>query len=113
VEALTAGLQITGPLGYLDMIMLEKHARLIATDSGGVQKEAYFFRVPCVTMRNETEWVELVQTGWNRLAPPASPEVIRKAVEEALDTEGEAVELYGNGGAGRRIVEEIRAYQRD
>jgi UDP-GlcNAc3NAcA epimerase len=112
-EELTAGLQVTEPLGYLDMIMLEKQARLIATDSGGVQKEAYFFRVPCVTMREETEWVELVETGWNRLASPTSPEVIRAALEEAADTEGEAVELYGQGDAGRRIVREILAYARD
>jgi len=100
-------LRLLEPVGYLDMVMLEKHARLIVTDSGGVQKEAYFHRVPCVTLRAETEWMELVETGWNVLVPPTSAEAICSALVEGLERCGPEVLLYGDGRAAEKIVQRL------
>ncbi len=102
------GLRLTEPIGYLDMITLEKNARAIATDSGGIQKEAYFYRVPCVTLRDETEWVELVEHRWNRLAPPVDAEAVAQTIREAIGTTGDPVELYGGGQASERIAASLR-----
>lgn len=91
------------PVGYLDMLMLEQHARLILTDSGGMQKEAYFFGVPCVTLRPETEWVETVQAGWNTIAG-ASREQILRAVGEHVWPKDKPPQLFGDGHAAEKIV---------
>jgi len=93
------------PVGYLDMVMLEKNARVIATDSGGVQKEAFFYRVPCLTLRDETEWVELVDLGWNRIIPPTSKERVSAGICENLQTSGGSDGYpYGDGESAERIV---------
>lgn len=92
------------PLGYLDMLQLERYAKTIVTDSGGVQKEAFFFRVPCVTLREETEWVELVESGWNRLAPPRSVEHILEIVRNAGAITLAEVDFYGGGRAVERLA---------
>jgi UDP-GlcNAc3NAcA epimerase len=100
-------LRITEPLGYLDMLMLEKNARLIATDSGGVQKEAFFHRVRCVTLRDETEWVELVELGWNTLLSPDSPKVVAEGLRAALSSDSSpdaSASLYGDARASERVA---------
>ncbi|MGI6601608.1 MAG: non-hydrolyzing UDP-N-acetylglucosamine 2-epimerase [Dethiobacteria bacterium] len=99
-------LHMIDPVGYLDMVMLEKHARLIATDSGGVQKEAFFHGVPCVTLRDETEWVELVELGWNRIVPPRSEREVAQALLDSLDHPGGREGFpYGGGDAAAKVVQ--------
>lgn len=108
LDALAQHVTLIQPIGYLDMVQLEKFAALIATDSGGVQKEAFFYQVPCVTLRDETEWVELVDAEWNRLAPPVDPAVLQTTIMSALGTQGRDVKPYGLGDAALKIVEKIR-----
>lgn len=105
----TKGLDIIEPLGFLDMIRLEMAARVIATDSGGVQKEAFFHRVPCVTLRNETEWIELVDLGWNRVVPPVNADSIANAIHEAFGALGAQGNPYGDGHAADRIADALQA----
>ncbi len=107
LERASERLRLIEPVGYLDMVALEKNARLIATDSGGVQKEAYFFSVPCVTLRDETEWVELVEAGWNLLAPPRDAQTVARSIRAHQDARGRPVEAYGDGRAAERIVSEL------
>lgn len=97
------------PLGYLDMVRLEKFAALIATDSGGVQKEAFFHEVPCVTLRDETEWTELVDAGWNRLAPPVALQPVVDALSGALGSKGTAITPYGAGDAAKTIARVLKS----
>jgi UDP-GlcNAc3NAcA epimerase len=98
-------LQLINPVGYLDMLMLEKSARLIATDSGGVQKESFFYRVPCVTLREETEWVELVELGWNRLAPPVNRDQLLRVLHETVQSSAASdAHPYGDGRTAERIA---------
>jgi UDP-GlcNAc3NAcA epimerase len=97
-------LSVSEPLSFLDMVALEQTARVILTDSGGVQKEAFFYGVPCITMRDETEWVETVASGWNRLASPTRHEIAH-AVKDALSSQPiTKPQPYGNGKAAEAIV---------
>lgn len=92
------------PVGYLEMLWLQKHCKLVATDSGGVQKEAYFNGKPCVTLRDETEWVELVFDGWNTLVG-SNPERIVSAIKSAT-VPSSIANLYGDGNTSLAIVQE-------
>jgi len=93
------------PVSYKEMIALEKNAKLIITDSGGVQKEAYFFKVPCVTVREETEWIELVNAGWNKLAGTHKDKIVETVFEELRRKKfSQWVDFYGGGKASDRIV---------
>ena len=106
ITEVAKGIRFIDPLGYLDMTMLERHARLIATDSGGIQKEAFFFSVPCVILRAETEWQELLAMAWNRLASPESPDVVSSTIFDGLDKEPKGTpNLYGDGHASEKIAQ--------
>ena len=102
-------LQLMEPVGYLDMLKLERSAAVVVTDSGGVQKEAFFQQTPCVTVRTETEWVELIESGWNRLANPQDADHIVSSIRAALDSKSviSHIGLYGDGHAAELMVERL------
>ncbi len=93
---------LTDPLGFLDMVMLERNARIILTDSGGIQKEAYFHKTPCITLREETEWTETIESGWNQLAGFHAKDIIK-----CLSTSNDRKEIqeYGDGNTAQKILD--------
>lgn len=107
LDQMLGKVRLVDPLGYLDMVGLQRDAAVIATDSGGVQKEAFFQGVPCVTLRDETEWMELVEAGWNRLAPPADAHGLANVILSARGWRGAAVTPYGDGRASQAIVQAL------
>ena len=106
--ASNTALRMIDPVDYLDMVMLEKNAETIFTDSGGVQKEAYFHRTPCVTLREETEWTETVEAGWNQIAGFKTEKIIECLSRK---TEKSEIKEYGDGHASEKIINAVIKYQ--
>lgn len=100
--------RIIDPVGYFDMIVLEENARLIATDSGGVQREAYYLEIPCLTLRDETEWIATVQTRWNKLIG-ADQKMILDSWFDFIPP-SEHPPIYGAGNAAQQISEILKDY---
>jgi UDP-GlcNAc3NAcA epimerase len=96
------------PIGYLEMIAYESACSAVLTDSGGVQKEAYFFRKPCITVRDSTEWVELTNSGWNTLTGTDTDKIINTV--KNLKIPDEYPSLYGDGNCASKICEILRQY---
>jgi len=107
-----SALQLVPPLAYKQMLLCQKHARMILTDSGGIQKEAYFLKVPCITLRNETEWVETLENDCNILVNPSHADEMREAVQRTLKA-GPWGSHYGNADAGKIIARAIAATRVD
>jgi UDP-GlcNAc3NAcA epimerase len=104
---LNSKIRIIDPLGFLDILTLQKAASVIVTDSGGMQKEAFFQKKPCVTVRTETEWVELLPGGHNRLAIPLKDSISSK-VDDALATSLDwSINLYGDGNSSKTIADAL------
>ena len=106
----SSNLTIIDPVGYLEMVWLIDNCSLVMTDSGGLQKEAYFFEKQCITLRDETEWVELVKNGFNTLVG-ADKEKILNAYKNQTAFQGKDIELYGGGKASEKIINELITYE--
>ncbi|MFT5903996.1 MAG: UDP-GlcNAc3NAcA epimerase [Flammeovirgaceae bacterium] len=104
---------IIDPVGYFDMVELLKHCQLVLTDSGGLQKEAFFFKKPCITMRDQTEWVELVENGFNVLASPNQESMLAAfdtMTNKSIDYD---MDLYGDGNAAAFILKHLKRRIKD
>ena len=104
-------LTIVDPVGYLEMVYLIQRSKVVMTDSGGLQKEAFFFEKPCITLRDETEWVELVEGGFNTLVG-ANEKLIKNAFKNQVYNMDFNVNLYGEGRACKNIVEKLYSFKR-
>lgn len=101
-------IQVVEPVGLSDMMRLERLARYVLTDSGGVQKEAYFFGTPCITARDETEWVETVDSGWNRIVGASHTGIVEAALH--FETPTERPQVYGDGTSSRQILLDLQSH---
>jgi UDP-N-acetylglucosamine 2-epimerase len=101
--------RVIEPVGYYDMMMLEENARIIATDSGGVQREAYFMQKPCLTLRDETEWTETVHAGWNKLVGIEVDGIVHEW--KTFTPPAEQPPIFGDGRAGEKIARQLDQIQ--
>ena len=106
-ELVPGNVKMVDPVGYLDMLVLEQNARLILTDSGGMQKEAYFFGVPCITLRPETEWIETVEAGWNVVVGANISAIVDGHQKAISSPPTNRPNLYGDGKAAQHILDYI------
>lgn len=107
-KKLSKVLNIIEPVSYVDMLNLQKNAKLVITDSGGMQKEAYFLKTPCVTLRDETEWVELIEAGWNKLInTDSNKEKIVSEIFRSINKRGLNDDYYGDGHSSFKITDQI------
>lgn len=97
-------IHLTAPVGYLEMLLLTSNACQVLTDSGGLQKEAWFMEVPCITLRSETEWVETLEGGWNILSSLETEDIYKKATETIPDPSARKSRPFGDGHASERIA---------
>ncbi|GAB6162895.1 UDP-N-acetylglucosamine 2-epimerase (non-hydrolyzing) [Desulfothermus naphthae] len=113
LNKISENLIITKPVSYFEMIVLENNAKVIITDSGGVQKEGYFFQTPCIILRNETEWVELVKAGWNKIVGNKKKDIVKEAIKAYYGDMNDKkwIDFYGSGNASDRIVEILKSYE--
>ncbi len=103
-----SAIRFIAPVGYLEMIYLLQHCDLVMTDSGGLQKEAYFFQRNCVTLRMETEWIELVTNGFNSIAGIKTNDIVKAAHNMMTKKSDFSTALYGDGHSGEKIVQELK-----
>ncbi len=104
--SLNGKIRAVRPLGFLEMLAMEKNAKKILTDSGGVQKEAFYLGVPCVTLRDQTEWPETVACGANRVSG-TDPDSIREAVRDPQHSDWSTLSFYGDGKSAAKIIDHL------
>lgn len=92
------------PISYFEMLILLKNAKKVLTDSGGVQKEAYFLGIPCITLRNETEWVETVESGWNVIVGINMKRIIESTFSHSPIPDSSNREIFGDGKTAKKII---------
>ncbi len=108
--ALPSGVSIIAPLGYADMILLQKNASVVCTDSGGMQKEAFLLQTPCITMREQTEWIETLHDGWNVLTGASASAIIAAYNNAQILEPDTQKQPFGDGFAGEKITQAIGTF---